>query len=262
MSENAPIISLRAVTKKFGGLTAVSNVTCDIAYGERRLFIGTNGAGKTTLFNLIAGDYPVTSGEIMIFGKAVHKLNVQKRVHMGMRRTYQTSALMDGISVRMNFYLALLGEKTLSDHLNFWGRALKDRPTCERIEKAAQDIGLYDKLDVDAIELSHGERRQLELGTALITRPRLLLLDEPAAGLSTEERHNLVRIINSLPRDITVVLIEHDMTLAFAVADYVTVMYDGEVVAQGTPEEIQSNELVRDIYLGGAPNAEDKQTDH
>lgn len=254
MSNTAPVVSLRNVSKFFGGVKAVCDVSTDIAYGERRLFIGTNGAGKTTLFNLIAGDLPVTSGTIEIFGKNVNKLSVQQRVKMGMKRTYQTSALMDGLTVRQNLYLAQLGVRPVIHHLNIFGSAKRDKEANKRIEEIAEEIALSKRIDCMVHDLSHGERRQLELGTALIARPKLLLLDEPAAGLSAEERQYLIKMIQNLPREITVVLVEHDMQMAFAVADYVTVMYDGNIVAEGTVEEIQNNEMVQRIYLGGTFN--------
>ena len=247
-----PILSLQNVCKSFGGVQAVSNVTTDIAYGERRLFIGTNGAGKTTLFNLIAGDFPATSGTIRLFGEDVTRLPVRKRVKMGMRRTYQTSALFDGLTVRQNLYLSLLGGSPTGHHLNMLSHHRKNRAYTEKIEHTAQVIGMADKLEVPVESLSHGERRQLEFGLAIIDEPKLLLFDEPAAGLSAEERQVMLGLIQGLSRDVTIVMIEHDIELAFAIADYVVVMFDGEVVAEGTVDEIRGNQLVQQIYLGEA----------
>ncbi len=247
-----PILSLQNVCKSFGGVQAVSGVTTDIAQGERRLFIGTNGAGKTTLFNLIAGDLTVTSGTIRLFGEDVTHLPVRKRVKMGMRRTYQTSALFDGLTVRQNLYLALLGGASTAGHLNMLGHHRHSGEHEKKIQETAQVIGMPDKLDTLVDSLSHGERRQLEFGLAIIAQPKLLLFDEPAAGLSAEERQIMLKLIQGLSRDVTVVMIEHDIDLAFAVADYVVVMFDGEVVAQGTVDEIRNNELVQQIYLGEA----------
>ncbi len=248
----APVISLKGVCKNFGGLRAVSNVDMDIAQGERRLILGTNGAGKTTVFNMITGELPLSSGTITVLGKVVNNLPTYKRVKLGMRRTYQTSALFNDISVRENLYLALLGCESTAAHLNVFTRARKNKVYSEKIERAAQDFGLADKLNVLAADLSHGERRQLELGTAIITEPKILLFDEPGAGLSANERKMIVSYIQKLSRDITIVMIEHDMELAFAVADYITVMCDGEIVTEGDPETIQNDPVVRKIYLGGA----------
>ena len=249
---SAPVLSLQGVCKSFGGVQAVGNVTTDIAYGERRLFIGTNGAGKTTLFNLIAGDFPATSGTIKLFGEDVTRLPVRKRVKMGMRRTYQTSALFDGLTVRQNLYLALLGDKGTAHHLNMLAHHRKNKAFEAKIQHTAEVIAMTDKLDMQVESLSHGERRQLEFGLAIITEPKLLLFDEPAAGLSAEERQIMLKLIQSLSRDITIVMIEHDIELAFAIADYVVVMFDGEVVAEGTVDEIKQNQLVQQIYLGEA----------
>lgn len=249
---SVPVLSLQGVCKSFGGVQAVSNVTTDIAHGERRLFIGTNGAGKTTLFNLIAGDFPATSGTIKLFGEDVTRLPVRKRVKMGMRRTYQTSALFDGLTVRQNMYLALLGDKSTPHHLNMLAHHRKNRQFEEKIQHTAQVIGMADRLDAPVDSLSHGERRQLEFGLAIITEPKVLLFDEPAAGLSAEERQIMLRLIQGLSRDVTIVMIEHDIELAFAIADYVVVMFDGEVVAEGTVGEIRKNQLVQQIYLGEA----------
>ena len=249
-SESAPVLSLQNVCKSFGGVHAVRDVNTDISYGERRLFIGTNGAGKTTLFNLIAGDLAVSSGKIELFGKDITKLPVRQRVKMGIRRTYQTSALFDGLSIRQNMYLALLGGKKNHNHFNMFLSIKSDKVSNEKIEKTAQEIGLYDKLDVLVEFLSHGERRQLEFGLAILPEPKLLLLDEPAAGLSADERAVMLSLIQGLNRDVTIVMIEHDIDLAFAIADYVVVMFDGAIVAEGTVDEIRKNELVQQIYLG------------
>lgn len=249
---SAPVLSLRNVCKRFGGVQAVHDVSTDIMPGERRLFIGTNGAGKTTLFNLIAGDLAVSSGSIRLFGEDVTRLPVRKRVKMGMRRTYQTSALFNGLTVRQNLYLALLGGSPTRSHLNMLGHHRHSRAFEEKITHTAQVVALDGRLDTVVESLSHGERRQLEFGLAIISEPRLLLFDEPAAGLSADERRIMLELIRALSRDITVVMIEHDIDLAFAVADYVVVMFDGGVVAQGTVEEIRGNPLVQQIYLGEA----------
>lgn len=232
----------------------MSNVSADIARGERRLFIGTNGAGKTTLFNLIAGDLNVTSGTIELLGKDVTKLSVRERVRMGMRRTYQTSELFDGLTVRQNLYLALLGDTGIMSYLNMFKSHKTNNDFHAKIEKTSVLIGISEKLESKVGTLSHGERRQLEFGLAIISEPKVLLFDEPAAGLSAEERQMMLRLIKSLSRDITVVIIEHDIELAFALADYVEVMFDGEIVAEGTVEDVKSNQFVQKIYLGEAKN--------
>lgn len=249
---SVPILSLHNVSKNFGGVRAVSNITLDVLSGERKLIIGTNGAGKTTLFNMIAGDLSVSEGSIELFGENVTQMSVRKRVKKGIRRTYQTSSLFDGLTVRQNFYLALLGdEKTLS-HLNMFKQYRKNKSYEVEIEKLSREVGIYDKLEEQVANLSHGERRQLEFGLAIITKPKMLLFDEPAAGLSAEEREIMKGLIQKLDRSVTVIMIEHDIELAFAVADNVVVMFDGEVVAEGSVEEIRNNDIVKRIYLGEA----------
>ena len=246
-----PMLSLEHVSKNFGGVKAVSDVTCSIAKGERRLFIGTNGAGKTTLFNLITGDLPVSSGKVFIDGEDVTNYSIQKRVRMGMQRTYQSSALFPNLSVRQNFYLAIMGSQSIGKQVDFLKYFKNSAGYCDKIEDMAQKVHLYDRLDEMVSSLSHGECRQLEIGLALINDPRLLLFDEPSSGLSQNERQIILSLLQGLDREITIVLIEHNMELAFAVSDYVTVMFNGVVVAEGTPSEVQANELVQNIYLGG-----------
>lgn len=253
-NNNETILSLHNVSKHFGGLKAVSNVSINVAYSERRLFIGTNGAGKTTLFNLIAGDLKVTNGQIMVFGKDVTQMPVPKRVRLGMRRTYQTSALLDGLTVKENLYIALLGNETSIKHLNILHSMEKNKKYYELAYKTACNIQLENKFDVKVNELSHGERRQLEFGLAIITKPKLLMFDEPCAGLSQEERQTMLKLIKSLDRSVTIILIEHDMEIAFSIADYITVMHEGKLLVEGTPEEIKNNNTVNQIYLGGRAN--------
>jgi branched-chain amino acid transport system ATP-binding protein len=248
------ILSIQNVSKHFGGLKAVNDVSIDVAYGERRLFLGTNGAGKTTLFNLIAGDLPVTSGKIIMFSRDVTKLTVRKRVKLGMRRTYQTSALFNSLTVRANLYLALLGEESLANHLNPLKSVKRDKALNDCAYQMACQVRLEEKIETEVLQLSHGERRQLEFGMALINNPKLLMFDEPCSGLSQSERQTMLGLIKSLDPSITVILIEHDMDIAFEIADYITVMYDGKLLIQGTPEEIKQNETVKQIYLGGSAN--------
>lgn len=244
-------IRLTNVCKSFGGLQAVKNVNMTVKKGERKLLIGTNGAGKTTLFNMIAGDFPATSGEIEVFGQNVNKLSMVQRTRLGLKRTYQTSSLFNELTVRQNLYLAVLGEKPMRQQMHLFKLWNSNKADQARIEKAAKDIGFDDRLDTRVESLSHGERRQLELGLALICNPKILLLDEPAAGLSADERKTLVKLIQALPADMTVVMVEHDFALALSVADSITVMFDGEIVAEGDPDSIKNNETVRSIYLGG-----------
>jgi len=245
------ILTLSSVTKSFGGVQAVRDVSLDVAYGERHLIIGTNGAGKSTLFNLICGDFPPTSGSICLFGKDVSSLGMRQRALLGMRRTYQATALFNNLTVQQNFYLALLGEKTMIEHLRLFMHYKNTTSFGEKIQNMALEVGLHEKLDAKVSDISHGERRQLEFGLALITQPKFLLLDEPSSGLSASERQEILKLLQKLDPEITLLLVEHNMELAFAVASRVTVMHHGEVVCEGTPDKVRNDQHVQDIYLGG-----------
>ena len=249
----APILRLRGVGRRFGGVVAVSGVDLDVRPGERRAILGPNGAGKTTLFNLISGEFPPTAGTVELFGEDVTTLPARKRARRGLSRTFQTSRLFGGLSVDDNLYLAVLGVH--DGHFRLVKNA-EDRAMRERSRAMAEAVGLAEKLDVLVAELSHGEQRQLEVGMARAADPKLMMLDEPAAGLSRAERVNLTELLLSLDPAITLILIEHDMDVALRVAEWVTMMHDGRVIVEGTPEEIKANQLVHDLYLGRAGHAE------
>lgn len=232
---------------RFGAVQALGGIDLDVAMGERRVLLGTNGAGKTTLFNLIAGDLQPSEGSIEWLGRPLAGLPPHQRARLGVARTYQSSALFEALSVQDNLVLAACG--TEGRQWGLWPLRLGDAQIAQAVEQAGR-IGLSDTLDRAAGTLSHGQRRQLEIGMALIQRPRLLLLDEPAAGLSPTERPPLVALIRALPSELTLVMIEHDMDVALKLADCVTVMRDGRVVAEGTPDEVRANPQVQAIYLG------------
>jgi branched-chain amino acid transport system ATP-binding protein len=243
-----PILQLRGVGRRFGGLDAVSDVDLDVAPGERRAILGPNGAGKTTLFNLIAGDIAVSSGTITFLGKDLAAVSAPGRTKRGIGRTYQKSRLFPGLSVEDNLYLAVLG--TRGGHFRMYRRA-RDRELRERGRELAGDVGLQSRLGTLVGSLSHGEQRQLEVGMARATEPKLMLLDEPASGLSRGERVALTDLLLGLDPSITLLLIEHDMDVALRVAERVTMMHDGRKIVEGTPDEIRSNQLVHELYLGG-----------
>jgi branched-chain amino acid transport system ATP-binding protein len=242
-------LSLDGVTKRFGGLVAVRDVNLDVPHGERRALIGPNGAGKTTLFNLIAGDLEATSGKIAVFEQDVSRMPPHRRVSLGLRRTYQTSALFDQMTVAENLYLGVLGPKK-KGHFNMTNLANNDSRNMDRVFEVGELIGLDEQMDSKAGDLSHGERRQLEIGLAIAYEPRLIMLDEPAAGLSPDERFAIVDLMNSLSRDITLILIEHDMDVALTVGEQVTVLHKGSIIADGKPGDISKNDLVQQVYLG------------
>jgi branched-chain amino acid transport system ATP-binding protein len=245
----APILRLSGVGRRFGGVVAVSGVDLEVRPGERRAILGPNGAGKTTLFNLISGEFPPTTGSVELFGQDVTALPARKRARMGLSRTFQTSRLFGGLTVDDNLYLAVLGVH--DGHLRVLNRPA-DGEMRERGRAMAEAVGLDDKLDELVSELSHGEQRQLEVGMARAADPQLMMLDEPAAGLSRAERVKLTELLLALDPSITLILIEHDMDVALRVAQWVTMMHDGKVIVEGTPAEIRANEVVHDLYLGSA----------
>jgi branched-chain amino acid transport system ATP-binding protein len=242
-----PILRLRGIGRRFGGVVAVADVDLTVGAGERRAILGPNGAGKTTLFNLISGEFPPSAGEVELFGRDVTVAPARTRARMGLSRTFQTSRLFGGLSVEDNLYLAVLGVR--DGHL----RLVKNSDDEEMRDKAramAEAIGLADRLEVMVAELSHGEQRQLEVGMARVAEPKLMMLDEPAAGLSRAERVNLTETLLALDPAITLILIEHDMDVALRVAQWVTMMHDGRLIVEGTPDEIRANETVHALYLG------------
>ena len=247
-SEHAePILRLRGIGRRFGGLHAVRDVDLDVAYGERRAILGPNGAGKTTLFNVISGDFPPSSGTIEFQGEDITQESPSTRAKLGMGRTYQKSRLFPGLSVEDNLYLAVLGVRT--GHLRpvVLGR---DAELRERACEIARVVGLDGREETLVGSLSHGEQRQLEVGMARAVSPTLMMLDEPASGLSRGERVALTDLLLQLDASITLILIEHDMDVALRVAERVTMMHDGRVIVEGTPDEIRANQTVHDLYLG------------
>jgi branched-chain amino acid transport system ATP-binding protein len=237
------------VTKRFGGLFALRDITINVAQGERLALIGPNGAGKTTMFNVIAGDLRETSGKIFLFEEDITKKPIRHRVSLGLRRTYQKSALFQNLTVAQNLYLSIIGLK--GGCYNMVRSVTKDLEAYRRVEEVASSIGLTEKLNILAGHLSHGEQRQLEFGMAIAYKPRLVMFDEPASGLSPDERRMLVGLLKSLPVEITLLLIEHDMEVAFGVAERVVVLHEGRIISEGSPEKISGDPLVQEIYLGG-----------
>lgn len=235
------------MSRRFGALVALQEVSLAVPAGGRRAILGANGAGKTTLFNLIAGDLKPSTGCVRLFGQDVTGLPTHRRVRLGMRRTYQTSLVFGGLTVRECLFLAVTGVRGGRFAI---GRPASWCPEMNEVEQLAAGVGLSHTLETRAGELSHGDARQLELGMASAGEPRLLLLDEPAAGLSLTERRRLLALLRALPRNLTLVLIEHDMDVALQAVDRVTVLHNGREVADGTPDEITSDREVQAIYMG------------
>ena len=244
-----PALACEGVTRRFGGLEAVSGVDLSVAPGERRGVIGPNGAGKTTLFRLISGEMPVTSGRIRLFGRDVTRVPCHRRTHLGLGRTFQITNLFPTQTVLDNLVLAVLG---LSATRFSMLRPLRTyRAHYARAEAALLTVGLADRRDELARNLSHGEQRQVEIALALLGNPHVLLLDEPTAGLSPVESASLTRAIQELDAGITILLIEHDMDVVFDVVSRITVLHQGRLFADGTPAEVREDPRVQEIYFGG-----------
>jgi branched-chain amino acid transport system ATP-binding protein len=243
-----PILRLRGIGRRFGGVHAVRDVDLDVHPGERRALLGPNGAGKTTLFNVVSGEFPPTAGRVELFGRDVTTMPARTRAKLGLTRTFQTSRLFLGLTVEDNLYLAVLGVR--GGHLRPVRLPGRDGALRARARDLAARVGLEDRLGTVVGSLSHGEQRQLEVGMARAGDPKIMMLDEPAAGLSRGERLALTELLLRLERDVTLILIEHDMDVALRVAERVTMMHDGRVVVEGTPAEIRANQLVHDLYLG------------
>jgi branched-chain amino acid transport system ATP-binding protein len=243
-----PALELGDLRKSFGGLPAMNGVSLRVPPGERRLIIGPNGAGKTTLFNLITGDLQRDSGSIRLFGDEVSRLKPHQRAHRGLARTYQIITLFPRDTLRHNIVLSLLGLRSTR-----WStfRALS---RYSELEEEAHSV--LKRVGLDALanrpigEVAYGEKRRLEIAMALAQKPKLLLLDEPLAGLSREERSSVKELVAGIPREVTVVMIEHDMDTALDLAERITVLHYGSVIVEGTRAEIIADPKTREVYLG------------
>ena len=233
----------------FGGLRAVDDVTLAVGVGERRVILGPNGAGKTTLFNLITGVLPPLAGTIRLFDHEVAGLAPYRRARLGLGRTFQITTLFARLTVRESVLLAVQGADAASRFSLLRPRSAY-RHLAYRADELLSEWGLAAQGDVPVQELSYGEQRQVELLLALAGRPKVLLLDEPTAGLSAAETAAVVDTITRFPRDVTVLLIEHDMDVALTLAERVTVLHQGRVIADGTRDEIRTDRKVAEIYLG------------
>ncbi len=241
------ILSLRDVSKSFGGLQAVNRANLVVSRGELRALIGPNGAGKTTLLNLITGIYHPTQGQIRFKDRKITRLSPDRISHQGIARTMQITSLFGGLTVYENIWTTVQSRKKF---LNPFIRASRWQDVREKTEKYLEMTGLQDRAQVVSSELSYGEQRILEIGIALSTEPELLLLDEPTAGLNSQESMALVKRMRSMIVGQTIVLVEHDMGVVMELADKISVLHYGEILAEGSPEEIKNNEEVKKVYLG------------
>jgi len=246
MAENALLVN--ELAKVFGGLAAVNGVSLAVGAGERRVLIGPNGAGKTTLFHCVTGTLRPTRGSVRLFGRDVTHDPEHRRTALGMGRTFQITNVFADLTLGENLALAIVGTDRRKWVLHRPVEAFEEvrRQALESLER----VGLEGRADQPAKLVSYGERRQLELALALNTKPKVLFLDEPCAGLSPAERQRISKMIAALPRDITLLMIEHDMDVALGLADRVTVLHQGRVILEGSPDEVRANAEVRDVYFG------------
>jgi branched-chain amino acid transport system ATP-binding protein len=240
-------LSLRSVGRKFGALAALEDLSLELESGERRAIIGTNGAGKTTLFNTISGDFFPTSGSIFLSGVDITNLPPPERINLGLRRTYQTPLLLNELTVAENLYIAVRGVK--SGHFSLW-KGKDHANEIQQVETLAEKVGVQNLLSKKAREVSHGQRRLVEIAMALVGAPKVLMLDEPAAGLAYGERAELLDLLLDLPNELTVMLIEHDMELALRFAQKISVLHYGKLICEGTPEFVKADKQVHDLYMG------------
>ena len=241
-------LKVEGLSKHFGGVSAVNDVSFSVRVGERLAIIGPNGAGKTTLFNLINGQFPVTAGRVYFFGQDVTALPTYRRAHLGQARAFQIISLLQKLTALENALLTLHGTKP-SRFKMF--RSVEDfKEVFDDALQTLESLDLLDKRDERVGNLSHGEQRRLEIGLGLAMQPRLLLLDEPSAGLTKEEGVEVISIIRNLGSDITVLMVDHDMEMVFEVAERIIVLHYGQIIADGIPKEIQADQRVREIYMG------------
>lgn len=245
---STPALHISGLTKRFGGLVVTRDVSMSILPGERRLIIGPNGAGKTTLFNQITGDLRPDSGSIRMFGTELCKMPTRRRVAQGLSRTYQILTLFPQETLLHNVVLSLLGLRR--ERWNPWSPLKGRSHLFDLAHDALAQVGLGSSGLRRVAETSYGERRRLELAMALAQKPKVLLLDEPLAGLSQDERNAISDLLDTIPRDVTIIMIEHDMDVALAFAEQITVLHFGEVIVQGTRAEVVADPRTREIYLG------------
>jgi branched-chain amino acid transport system ATP-binding protein len=246
----APLLALDRLSRRFGALAAVNAVSLEIAARERRAIIGPNGAGKTTLFNVITGHLAPSAGRVLLAGAPITGLAPHAVARRGLARSFQRNNLFPRLAVLENLRLAAAADGRGS--WNLLGAVSRLRAPIARARETAEAVGLVERLDVPAGALSYGEQRQLEIGLALAIRPRLLLLDEPTAGMSPEETVRMTRMLEGLPREVTLLIIEHDMDVVASLADRVTVLHYGEVLTEGTFDHVKADPRVYEVYLGSA----------
>jgi ABC-type branched-subunit amino acid transport system ATPase component len=247
MTELMRVVGL---SRHFGGVIAVDGVTLTVRDRQLRSIIGSNGAGKTTLFNLLTGRLPATKGTILFNGNDITNWPVHRIVGAGISRTFQRSSFFPGLTVFENIRIAV--QEKCGGSFRFWASRESLRGVGEQVEEILQRVGMTDSAHVLARTLSHGDQRLLEVGMAIAIAPKILLLDEPTAGMSPRETERTAKVVRDLASTIAVVLVEHDMDVVMSISDQITVMHRGRIIAEGAPNEIQQNAEVREAYLGNA----------
>jgi branched-chain amino acid transport system ATP-binding protein len=243
-----PLLRVKDLVRRFGGIVATDNVSLDVAQGELHAIIGPNGAGKTTLISQLTGHLMPHSGSIYLAGRDISRLPAYRRSALGLARSFQITCLLSDFSAADN--VALAAQAREGHSFRFFADARKERALREAAMDALTRVGLRDRANVLVSRLSHGEQRELELAVALATKPQLLLLDEPMAGLGVTESARMVKLLQELRKEVTIVLVEHDMEAVFALADRISVLVYGRVIASGTPDAIRQNDEVKRAYLG------------
>ncbi|MDH2386906.1 ABC transporter ATP-binding protein [Bradyrhizobium sp. CER78] len=243
-----PLLRVDNLVRRYGGITATDNLSMEVVPGELHAIIGPNGAGKTTLISQLTGQVMPNSGTITFAGRDVTSLPSYKRSRLGLARSFQITSLLKDFSAIDN--VALAAQAHDGHSFRFWGNARKERHLRDTARAALERVGLGKRADIVVSQLSHGEQRELELAVALATKPQLLLLDEPMAGLGVTESARMVALLRELRKEVTIVLVEHDMEAVFALADRITVLVYGRVIACGVPDAIRRDEEVKRAYLG------------
>jgi branched-chain amino acid transport system ATP-binding protein len=248
-------LRVEGLSKNFGGVEALRDVTFTVGTGEKLAIIGPNGAGKTTLLNVLNGQHSANSGHIHFMGRDITRLSVHRRAHLGMGRAFQSSTLFPSMTVLNNLLLAIHGTKP--SHLHFFRSFETYDEYSTEAERHLNSVSLWAKKGNLVSDLSHGEQKRLEIAMSLALEPKLLLLDEPSAGLTTGESGDVAAILRSLGRAITILIVAHDMDLVFGIADHILVLHYGEVLCRGTPDDVQCNAKVREIYMGVEDGTDD-----
>lgn len=242
------VLELKGLSKSFGGLQAVQDVNLKVFAGDRKAIIGPNGAGKTTLFNVVTGVLPATSGQVLLFGEDITGWQCHRRTALGMARTFQITSLFPKLTVLDNVLLAIKGLRRTK--FVMWRPLSSYRDVYEKARRLLESVSYWDRRDVEVRNLSHGEQRQVEIVLGLASDPKILLLDEPAAGLASGESREMAEFLKRLDPNLAILLIEHDMDVVFGVVDHISVLHFGKVVEEGATERIRRNERVQEIYLG------------